>query len=177
MKVCLRSVWSLIDYLHWLVKALGKEHGNAPYALDYMETQGERLVLNENLDTTLVMMKLWFERVSHRQPASASQSPQTARSLCCPRWTVLQSSHRHQKLETADLSLWDTHTGLSQFAQDQTKGTVGEKVTMGMPHCPDNVPEKLFSPMRRWVTLRFPRIMMNLASSVPHCSSPAAYRS
>lgn len=31
--------------------------------------------------------------------------------------------------------------------------------------------------MRRWVTLRFPRIMMNLASSVPHCSSPAAYRS
>jgi len=29
----------------------------------------------------------------------------------------------------------------------------------------------------KWVTLRFPRSMMNLASSVPHCASPASYRS
>lgn len=42
-----------------------------------------------------------------------------------------------------------------------------------MPHCCD----KNFSPMWRWVTLRFPRIIMNFASSVPHCSSPAAYSS
>ncbi len=32
-------------------------------------------------------------------------------------------------------------------------------------------------PNCKWVTLRFPSSMMNLASSVPHCASPASYRS
>lgn len=35
----------------------------------------------------------------------------------------------------------------------------------------------VFIPNCKWVTLRFPSSMMNLASSVPHCASPASYRS
>lgn len=50
MHICLQIETRLNGYkwvyLHWLVKALGKEHGNTPYALDCVKNQEERPVLN-----------------------------------------------------------------------------------------------------------------------------------
>lgn len=82
-------------YLHWLVKAPGKEHGNTPNALDCEKNPEESPVLNWNFSCHDEAV---FECVSYQQPASASQSPQTAHSLCCPLWIPLQSSRMHRKL-------------------------------------------------------------------------------